>query len=262
MHIAPGDEVYFETLNASNGQVTPESSAEDVCHVDFDNVNPVTGPVYVEGAEAGDALKISLLEFAPSGWGWSANIPDFGLLADDFPEPYMHHWHYPPDLTDAVPYEGSHARVPFKPMMGATGTALAAPGQHNILLPREAVETGIPPTKSPLEWAVSADGLLYTALIAIKPDGSLESGDITAQTVCTLDNLCQVVAAAGGTMADVNQVLIYLTDAGDAAAMNAVYRSYFDQPFPNRATVVNSVLLAPGAIIEIVAYAHIGQSGA
>ena len=126
---------------------------------------------------------------------------------------------------------------------------------------REVVETGIPPTKSPLEWAVSADGVLYTALIATKPDGSLDAGDITAQPTRTLDNLRQVVDAAGGTMADVNQVLIYLTDAADAPAMNAVYRTYFDQPFPNRATVVISALLAPGAIIEIVAYAHIGKSG-
>ena len=139
LHIAPGDEVYFETLDASNGQVTPDSDAEAVRHLDFDNVNPVTGPVYVEGAEPGDALKITIREFAPSGWGWSANIPDFGLLADDFPEPYMHHWHYSPDLSDPVPYDGTHARVPFKPMMGAVGTALAEPGRHDILPPRETV---------------------------------------------------------------------------------------------------------------------------
>ena len=125
---------------------------------------------------------------------------------------------------------------------------------------REAVETGIPPTKSPLEWAVRADGVLYTALIATNPDGTLETGDITVQTKRTLDNLRQVLDAAGGTMADVNQVLIYLTDGADAPAMNAVYRTYFDQPFPNRATVVISALLAPGAIIEIVAYAHIAHS--
>ena len=126
---------------------------------------------------------------------------------------------------------------------------------------REAVETGIPPTKSPLEWAVRDDGVLYTALIATNPDGTLETGDITVQTKRTLDNLRQVLDAAGGTMADVNQVLIYLTDGADAPAMNAVYRTYFDQPFPNRATVVISALLAPGAIIEIVAYAHIAHSG-
>ena len=73
--------------------------------------------------------------------------------------------------------------------------------------------------------------------------------------------LVPIVEGAGGTMADVNQVLIYLTDGADAPAMNAVYRTYFDQPFPNRATVVISALLAPGAIIEIVAYAHIAHSG-
>ena len=86
---------------------------------------------------------------------------------------------------------------------------------------REAVDTGIPPTKSPLEWAVQADGKLYTALIATKPDGRQETGDISAQTTRTLDNLKQVLAAAGGSMDDVVQVLIYLTDGSDAAAMNA-----------------------------------------
>ena len=68
------------------------------------------------------------------------------------------------------------------------------------------------------------------------------------------------MAAAGGTMADVAQVLIYLTDGADAAAMNAVYRTYFEPPYPNRATVVVAGLLGPGAIIEIVANAHIGAS--
>jgi 2-iminobutanoate/2-iminopropanoate deaminase len=126
---------------------------------------------------------------------------------------------------------------------------------------RESIDTGIPPSKSPLEWAVQADGRLYTALIATLPDGSIEPGDITAQTTRTMDNLKQVMAAAGGSMADVTQVLIYLTDGADAPAMNAVYRTYFDPPYPNRATVVVSALLAPGAIIEIVAHAHIGSAG-
>ena len=122
---------------------------------------------------------------------------------------------------------------------------------------REAIDTGIAPTISPLEWAVRADGRLYTALIATKPDGTLETGDITAQTKRTFDNLKQVMAAADGTMDDVAQVLIYLTDGADAATMNAVYRTYFEAPYPNRATVVVAGLLAPGAIIEIVANAHI-----
>jgi enamine deaminase RidA (YjgF/YER057c/UK114 family) len=127
---------------------------------------------------------------------------------------------------------------------------------------REAIATGIPPTKSPLEWAVRADGMLYTALIATKPDGSQETGDISAQTRRVLDNLKQVLAAAGGSMADVTQVQIYLTDGADAALMNEVYRGYFEPPYPNRATVVISALLVPGANIEIVVHAHIGAPGA
>ncbi len=127
---------------------------------------------------------------------------------------------------------------------------------------RKAIETGIPAPKAPLEWAVSADGVLYTALIATRPDGSQETGDIGAQTRRILDNLKQVLAAAGGTMGDVTQVLIYLTDGADAAAMNEVYRGYFETPYPNRATVVISALLVPGANIEIVVHAHIGAPGA
>jgi enamine deaminase RidA (YjgF/YER057c/UK114 family) len=126
---------------------------------------------------------------------------------------------------------------------------------------REAVETGIPAPKSPLEWAVRADGVLYTALIATNPDGSQETGDITVQTTRTLDNLRIVLDAAGGGMADVTQVLIYLIDGADAAAMNEVYRTYFEQPYPNRATVVVAALLVPGANIEIVVHAHIGTPG-
>jgi 2-iminobutanoate/2-iminopropanoate deaminase len=121
-----------------------------------------------------------------------------------------------------------------------------------------AVATGLKGENIPLEWATLADGILYTAQIPMRPDGSIETGDIAAQTALTLANLKQTVEAAGGTMADVTQVLIYLPDPDDFAGMNAVYRDWFPQPFPNRATVV-AKLMVPGARIEIVAYAHIPQ---
>lgn len=124
---------------------------------------------------------------------------------------------------------------------------------------RKAVKTRLPALKAPLEWAVTAGGVFYTALIATRADGSMDTGDITAQTTQTLENLKHCVEAAGGTMDDVTQVLIYLTNRDDAAAMNEVYRKYFREPYPNRATVVISALMVPGCIIEIVAYAHIGN---
>ena len=122
---------------------------------------------------------------------------------------------------------------------------------------RKPVTTGLPDAGAPIEWAVTADGVLYTAQVPIKADGSIETGDAGAQTKLTLANLKATVEAAGGTMADVAQVLIYLTRPEDFAAMNAVYETFFEEPYPNRATVIVAGLLAPGAVIEIVVYAHL-----
>lgn len=135
VRIAPGDTVEFHTMDAADGQLTPDSTAAALVSLDFSRVNPVVGPVHVEGAEPGDALKITLLAFTPAGWGWTGNIPGFGLLADQFPEPCLHHWHY--DRAGVVPASfGPGGRVPLKPMCGTVGLAPAAPGLHSIVPPR------------------------------------------------------------------------------------------------------------------------------
>jgi len=123
---------------------------------------------------------------------------------------------------------------------------------------KQAVKSGLPVPSAPIEWATIANGVLYTAQIPIKQDGSIEQGDIRTQTRLTLDNLKRTVAAAGGSLADVAQVLIYLPDAKDFPGMNEVYGQYFEKPYPNRATIV-AQLMVVGARIEIVAYAHIGK---
>jgi enamine deaminase RidA (YjgF/YER057c/UK114 family) len=122
---------------------------------------------------------------------------------------------------------------------------------------KRAVKSGLPVPSAPIEWATIADGILYTAQIPLKADGSIETGDIGAQTRLTLDNLRQTLKAAGGSLDDVVQVLVYLPDAKDFPGMNAVYGRYFAKPYPNRATIV-AQLMVPGARIEIVAYAHVG----
>jgi enamine deaminase RidA (YjgF/YER057c/UK114 family) len=123
---------------------------------------------------------------------------------------------------------------------------------------RQAVKTHLPSENVPIEWATTADGILYTAQIPIREDGSIETGDITKQAKLTLDNLKRTVEAAGGSMDDVTQVLVYLTSPDAFAGMNAVYQTYFRKPYPNRATIVAG-LMVKGAQIEIVAYAHIGK---
>jgi 2-iminobutanoate/2-iminopropanoate deaminase len=122
---------------------------------------------------------------------------------------------------------------------------------------RQVVKTHLPGEDAPIEWAVTADGVLYTAQIPIREDGSIETGPVDKQADLTFGNLKRTLEAAGGTLEDVTQVLVYLTDKGDFPGMNAVYRRYFQKPFPNRATVIVAGLMVPGAVIEIVAYAHI-----
>jgi acetamidase/formamidase len=133
--VAPGDSVEFDTVDASGGQLSPESSVADVLGLDFGRVNPVTGPVRVDGAEPGDALKVRIESFTPSGWGWTAVIPGFGLLADQFPEPGLNIWRY--DATELAPAAyGPGGRVPLKPFCGTIGVAPAEPGMHSIVPPR------------------------------------------------------------------------------------------------------------------------------
>jgi enamine deaminase RidA (YjgF/YER057c/UK114 family) len=124
---------------------------------------------------------------------------------------------------------------------------------------KAAVKTGLPAPSAPIEWATIADGIVYTAQIPLKLDGTIETGNIGVQTELTLENLKRTIKAAGGGMADVAQVLVYLPDPKDFPGMNAVYQRYFPKPYPNRATIV-AQLMVPGARIEIVAYAHIGNA--
>lgn len=135
VRIAPGESIEFHPSDASGGQLTPASTIADITSLDFSKINPVCGPVWIDGAEPGDALKITLLSFDTSGWGWTANIPGFGLLADQFTEPALHIWKY--DKTTMVPAMfGPGGRVPLKPFCGTIGVAPAAPGLHSIVPPR------------------------------------------------------------------------------------------------------------------------------
>lgn len=120
VHIAPGTSFEVEVANSSGGQLGPESTATDLARLDFNRVNPVTGPIWVEGAEPGDCLVIDIEDIAVGDWGWTANIPGFGLLADQFPEPYLRH----SSVADGVISFGA-VSLPAIPMIGTVGLAPA-----------------------------------------------------------------------------------------------------------------------------------------
>jgi acetamidase/formamidase len=135
LRVAPGASIEFETVDSSGGQLSSASTVAAIGQLDFAKVNPVTGPVFVDGAEPGDILKVTILSFTPSGWGWTANIPGFGLLCDDFPEAALHLWKYDARTLAPALY-GRWGRVPLKPFAGTIGLAPAESGLHSIVPPR------------------------------------------------------------------------------------------------------------------------------
>ncbi len=132
IEIERGDVVHFETEEVSDGQITPESPASDLAGIDFTRLYPLAGPVFVKGAQPGDALEIEILELRPIDWGWAAILPGLGLLAEDFTEPYIRHF----DLKN-----GEHAslrddiRIPIQPFCGTMGVATNDPEPLAVLPP-------------------------------------------------------------------------------------------------------------------------------
>jgi acetamidase/formamidase len=129
--VTPGSTLTVEIANSSGGQLDQESTAADVAELDFAKVNPVTGPVFVEGARPGDALLVEITDIDVDTWGWTANIPGFGLLADQFPEPRLRISQVADGRVELLPGLGFDAR----PMIGTIGVAPTDEGQHSIVVP-------------------------------------------------------------------------------------------------------------------------------
>jgi len=121
---------------------------------------------------------------------------------------------------------------------------------------KEIIQTGIPELKQPFSWAVKSSGaMLFTAHGPVRADGSIDTGDMEAQARLTFANLQKTLNAAGGSLNDITQVLIYTTAIEQIAVIDKVYREFFTAPWPNRAAIGVAALVVPNMKIEIVAYA-------
>ncbi|WP_350655912.1 RidA family protein [Psychrobacter sp. S1-30-MNA-CIBAN-0213] len=122
---------------------------------------------------------------------------------------------------------------------------------------KQPVKTSLYASKSPLEWAITNNGTLYTAQIPIDENGEVVAGGIEAQIRQTLDNLKHTLECANIGMDSVLQVLIYVTDREYLKTVNQVYAEYFAAPYPNRAALVISGLAREEMLVELVVYAAV-----
>ncbi len=121
LRVPSGSIIEVHTKEATDGQLTVDSTVDDLVQVKFDPIHPLTGPIYVEGAEVGDVLAVKLLEIKIGDWGWSAIFPGFGFLADEFTEPYLKTF----SLKDGanVARFSSDISIPLRPFPGVMGVA-------------------------------------------------------------------------------------------------------------------------------------------
>ena len=119
---------------------------------------------------------------------------------------------------------------------------------------------GSPPPLAPYSPGAKAGNIVYVSgTLAMDSAGkTVGVGDVRAQTRNVLESIKSVLAAAGGTMADITFNQIFLKDLADYAAMNEVYREYFPQNPPAR-YCIRADLVRPEFLVEIASTAHVGN---
>ncbi|MEM7023305.1 MAG: acetamidase/formamidase family protein [Pseudomonadota bacterium] len=123
----PGDMIILHTRDALDSDLTLESNADDLAAADLNLVHPMTGPVYIEGAERGDVLAVTLVDIEPDQYGYTVIVPGFGFLRDLYTEPYLVNWRL--SRTHAESDQMPGVKVPYEAFMGSVGVL---PGQEEV----------------------------------------------------------------------------------------------------------------------------------
>ena len=115
-----------------------------------------------------------------------------------------------------------------------------------------------PAAIGPYSQAVKTDGLVFVSgQLPIDPQtGAFPEGGIAAQTAQSLKNLGSILAEVGSDYSKVIKTTVFLAEMADFAAMNEVYSSFFNAPFPARSAIAVKEL-PKGALVEIECIAEI-----
>lgn len=169
--IRQGQVVTMETHDCFEGQL--HSSADLIDQLDWDHINPATGPVYIEGAKPGDILRVDILSLETSDQSVMVTIPGEGALGDMITEMETTILHR---SGDEVVFKDK-IRVPRKPMIGVIGIAPAAgsvstgiPGPHGGNMDCTLVTEG-----ASIYFTVGVEGAIFGAgdLHAAMGDGEI-----------------------------------------------------------------------------------------
>ncbi len=121
LEVDEGEEVVMETRDALDGQIPPDATVSVFDAIEAGAIHPLTGPIYVKGAEPGDALEIEFLDIEAQPIAFSGIFPGLGFLRDVMTEAFLVHWTIADGWATSDQIPG--VRVPGGPFMGVSGVA-------------------------------------------------------------------------------------------------------------------------------------------
>ncbi|KZL89022.1 acetamidase/formamidase family protein [Clostridium magnum] len=187
LSVNSGDEVEFETLDCFAGQIKEDNY--EIEGLDWDRINPATGPVYVNGAEKGDALKVTIIKIEVKGTAVIATGKDMGVLQSEFGKSYVKVAKIEEDrliFNKAV-------KIPIKPMIGVIGVApesgeisCGAPDSHGGNMDNNMINEG-----AMIYFPVATEGALFALgdVHAVMGDGEIgvTGAEVSAKVTVKLE---------------------------------------------------------------------------
>jgi len=140
LRINAGDTVALETMMHSHNQVLPGTTIDQIKKLRTDHPgrgpHTVTGPIYVEGAEPGDVLKVTINKIVPRAYGVNFNVPGmFGQFPKEYQDGQVKYLYFDWDrkVTEFLP----GVLIPLRPFPGILGVARKEPGRYSTVPPGE-----------------------------------------------------------------------------------------------------------------------------
>ncbi len=127
LQVQPGDTIAVETEDAFSGQIRTNDDRRDKIRMPYSN--PVTGPIFVEGAEAGDTLAVKIESIEPLIGQCATRTGEARMLGEWLGSDCPHGVHVCP-IRDGLIHWSDEIAIPYSPMIGCIGTApeMTSPG--------------------------------------------------------------------------------------------------------------------------------------
>src|SRR5258708_4092717 len=129
LRVPSGAVIQVDTREVTDNQLSPSSKAEALLKLNYDPMHPLSGPVYVEGAEPGDVLSVTIHKIEIGTWGWAGSARGFGILKDEPRDPVLKIFTFKPGVT--VTSFPDRISIPIRPLALVMG---GAPPTDSILL--------------------------------------------------------------------------------------------------------------------------------